>query len=320
MDPKMDETEVAVAILNCLPAKYDHLIVALNALGDDAKLTLDFTKSHLLQEEQRKSERETPQGSNTKIENAAALVGNWRNKKAGGPSGNRTEFACHRCHKPGHIARFCRSKTNYPHDATREQGSFSRGSANIVSKNAESSSDSEVCLVETSNNDPQITKWLIDSGASSHMTACKTAMSAYKMFTLIEISIGDKTKLQAIGSGRVKIEIRVTGKAKTCKISNVLHVPMLGFNLPSVSAMESNHLSKIFASGKCEIKDRMGRLVANSTKSGGVYILDTAAPAVVSGTAFPAGATMSMWHAILGHANIRGIANMWKHNTVEGLN
>jgi hypothetical protein len=57
MDAKIDETEVAMAVLNGLPSKYDHLIVALDALGDDTKLTMEFTKSRLLQEEQRKSER-----------------------------------------------------------------------------------------------------------------------------------------------------------------------------------------------------------------------------------------------------------------------
>jgi gag-polypeptide of LTR copia-type len=43
MDAKIDETEVAMAVLNGLPSKYDHLIVALDALGDDTKLTMEFT-------------------------------------------------------------------------------------------------------------------------------------------------------------------------------------------------------------------------------------------------------------------------------------
>jgi hypothetical protein len=45
MDAKIDETEVAMAVLNGLPSKYDHLIVALDALRDDAKLTTEFTKA-----------------------------------------------------------------------------------------------------------------------------------------------------------------------------------------------------------------------------------------------------------------------------------
>jgi hypothetical protein len=53
MDAKIDETEVSMAVLNGLPPKNDHLIVALDAFGDDAKLTMEFTKSHMLQEEQR---------------------------------------------------------------------------------------------------------------------------------------------------------------------------------------------------------------------------------------------------------------------------
>jgi hypothetical protein len=57
------DEEVVMAILNGLPSEYDHLIVALDAMGGDGetKLTLDVTKSRLLQGEQRKSERCGPE-------------------------------------------------------------------------------------------------------------------------------------------------------------------------------------------------------------------------------------------------------------------
>jgi hypothetical protein len=48
MDVTIDEEEVAMAVMNGLPTKYDHLIVALDTMGDDAKLTLEFTESHLM--------------------------------------------------------------------------------------------------------------------------------------------------------------------------------------------------------------------------------------------------------------------------------
>jgi hypothetical protein len=34
-EAKIDETEVAIVVFNGLPAKYDHLIVDPDALGDD---------------------------------------------------------------------------------------------------------------------------------------------------------------------------------------------------------------------------------------------------------------------------------------------
>jgi hypothetical protein len=82
MDVTIDEEEVAMAVLNGLPPKYDHLIVVLDTMGDDAKLTLQFTKSRLMQEEQRSDERELRNPSKVKTEDAA-LVGNSSEKSVG---------------------------------------------------------------------------------------------------------------------------------------------------------------------------------------------------------------------------------------------
>jgi hypothetical protein len=69
-------------------------------------------------------------------------------------------------------------------------------------------------------------EWLINSGASLHLSACKEAMCDYKPITPFDTSIGDKTKLQVVGSGQVKLEQDVQGKQKKCVIKDVLHIPM----------------------------------------------------------------------------------------------
>jgi hypothetical protein len=63
-----------------------------------------------------------------------------------------------------------------------------------------------------------------------------------KRVTPFDILIGDKTKLRVIGSGQVKLRLDVNGKAKKCTVKDVLHVPMLGYNLISISTLESNVL------------------------------------------------------------------------------
>jgi hypothetical protein len=93
-----------------------HLIVALDALGDDAKLTMELTKSRPLQEEQRKSERNMRQTSVVKGEYASALVSNTKFTKFDGTWNARGELTCHHCSKPGHIARYCRSTPNFGQD------------------------------------------------------------------------------------------------------------------------------------------------------------------------------------------------------------
>jgi Integrase core domain/GAG-pre-integrase domain len=308
---------------------YDHLIVALDALGDDAKLTMEFTKSRLLQEEQRKLERNMRQGSNAKSEHGAALVGNTRHKKFGGPSDVRGELTCHRCSKPGHIARYWRSRFNYGQDYARKvvlaldspPGPVGPGGefANVVNHEDGFSSDNEVCLVGEANGKVRNMEWLIDSEASSHMSACKEAMREYKPFTPFDISIGDKTRLQVIGSGQVKLQLNVQGKQNKCMIKDVLHVPMLSYNLLSVSAREGHGMETKFSSGECTIRNKNHLIVSLETKKEIVYELGAISCDVQSEFACTAGADLSTCHARFGHANIRGIASMWKNNVVEGF-
>ncbi len=51
---EIDDKELAMAVLNGLPERFDSLICALDALGNENDtFTLEFMKSRLLQEEQR---------------------------------------------------------------------------------------------------------------------------------------------------------------------------------------------------------------------------------------------------------------------------
>jgi hypothetical protein len=199
---------------------------------------------------------------------SSALVSNTKFKKFDGTSNARREMTCHRCSKPGHIARYCRSKPNFGQDDTRKSASLGGESANIVGQNGGSSSENKICLVGVAKDDAQNMEWLIDPGASSHMSACRESMCDYKPFTPFDISIGDKTKLQVIGSGQVKLQLSVQGQQKNCVIKNVLHVPMLGYNLLSVSAMKVYGMKTQFASGKCTIKDKNSSFAAQGTRKG----------------------------------------------------
>jgi len=63
MGVDIEDQEMAMAALNGLPASYESLIVALDAVGNDEKsFSFDIVKSRLLQEEQRALERDSSGG------------------------------------------------------------------------------------------------------------------------------------------------------------------------------------------------------------------------------------------------------------------
>lgn len=53
MESSLSDQDLSMTVLSGLSSRFEHLIVAIDAAAYDSKLTMDFAKSRLLQEEQR---------------------------------------------------------------------------------------------------------------------------------------------------------------------------------------------------------------------------------------------------------------------------
>ena len=76
--------------------------------------------------------------------------------------------------------------------------------------------------------------WLIDSGASFHMTSQRDWFSKYEEFDGGKVYLGHNSHLNIVGHGRVKIRFH-DGRVKG--IDGVLHIPGLARNLLLVSKL-----------------------------------------------------------------------------------
>ncbi|CAL2246109.1 unnamed protein product [Prunus armeniaca] len=74
-------------------------------------------------------------------------------------------------------------------------------------------------------------KWYLDSGCSNHMTGNKSAFVNFKHTNNSEVRIGDGGKLVAKGCEDI-LFLSKSGEQK--RISNVLYVPDLNYNLLSM--------------------------------------------------------------------------------------
>jgi hypothetical protein len=82
--------------------------------------------------------------------------------------------------------------------------------------------------------------WIVDSGASSHMTFCReSSLLNYKTIVVKDINQGNGSSIQAIGMGDVKIPLNSGSKINTVLLRDVLFVPDLKVNLLSVSRLSS---------------------------------------------------------------------------------
>ncbi|CDF39897.1 unnamed protein product [Chondrus crispus] len=209
MSVEIDDKEIAMAVLNGLPPRFDNLIVALDALGNEDKVFgLDFVKSRLLQEEQRESMKT----ASTTSPHAPALVNRMP---------IRRDMRCTNCNRHGHTAARCWGKDvngrrPAPPDGFRSRNPGMKPSA-FKAVNAGS--------------------WLVDSGCSAHITFDRSLFVTYEQMQSGAVEMGTKARANVAGRGEVEFMLNVNGSPHPCKLSNVLHVPDFGYSLLSVSQM-----------------------------------------------------------------------------------
>ena len=147
-------------------------------------------------------------------------------------------------------------------------------------------------------------KWLIDSGATSHMTRSKELLFNYHKFEKRErVSLRDGQTVEAIGTGDVCLSmIFKVSKQKSCVMRNGLYIPKLACNLFSVRAAGSKSNVVMFGEKKCWIKERKGRLVGMGSLINKLYQLDSE-PAIEECASLPSQKRniYDLWHQRFGH-------------------
>ncbi|CDF39892.1 unnamed protein product [Chondrus crispus] len=285
MSVEIDDKEIAMAVLNGLPPRFDNLIVALDALGNEDKVFgLEFVKSRLLQEEQRESMKTASASS----PHAPALVNRMP---------IRRDMKCTNCNRHGHTAAHCWGKDVNGRRPAPPDGFRSRNTA-LKPKNRAANARS----------------WLVDSGCSAHITFDRSLFVTYEQMQSGSVEMGTKARANVAGRGEVELMLNVNGSPHPCKLSNVLHVPDFGYSLLSVTQMVSKGLQVSFENEKYRVTTGP-TVVATASQVGDLYILD-----VMNETFSSHVVTMQTLHERMAHVNVQGIASMIHNNVVSGIN
>ena len=113
-----------------------------------------------------------------------------------------------------------------------------------------------------------IPEWIIDSGASRHLTANRNLLEEYISIQPTAITIGNGKEIKALGQGNITIPT----SSGTILLAGVLHVPDIGTNLISVASIVDQGFRVEFSKTCCTV--RRGTTVQGIGKrEGNIYYL-----------------------------------------------
>lgn len=125
--------------------------------------------------------------------------------------------------------------------------------------------------------------WIIDSGATCHMTSNKCLLDCFKPFnTQRKVKVANGESLDIVGYGTTKLSDRLI-------LTHVLFVPKLDCNLISVRKLMENNCWTLFTPLKCyflsplssgfqekALKEKMDKgMIGSASLQDGLYFLDT---------------------------------------------
>lgn len=142
------------------------------------------------------------------------------------------------------------------------------------------------------------TSWIIDTGATNHMTGSLDILKDKRKITACPVGMPNGNQVLATDEGSTELDDNLV-------LSNVLYVPGLSCSLISVSQIiDENDCVAVFSKNMCVLQDRTSKMLigAGERKDGLYYFRNKLRVKAhkVNGTG-----SLELWHARLGHPSLK---------------
>ncbi|KAF7825202.1 Retrovirus-related Pol polyprotein from transposon TNT 1-94 [Senna tora] len=317
-DYKIVENERAELLLQSLPDSYDQLIINITNNNTADHLTFDDVAGAILEEESRRKNKEDRSGSSKQAEALTMTRGRSMERDSSGSHGQgrsksrrRKNVQCYNCGKRGHLKKDCwniKKNTEKSPEVKSSQGCV-----------ASTSDDGEILAVIGSEGGKQLTDvWIIDSGATWHMTSKRDWFCTYEPISGGSVFMGNDHALEIAGIGTVKLQM-YDGTVQT--IQGVRHVKGLKKNLLSIGQLDDLRCKTYTEGGILKVMKGALVVMKGEKIKSNLYVLmgDTLQKAEASVATSNQEETSMMWHLKLGHMSERGLKVLAERNLLHGL-
>lgn len=262
----LDESLQIAMIFRSVPPSYRSLVQSLQCRAD-ADWTVALVKARLLDEYNQRRERSDVLSNDMKAMKLDA-------------SEKRTEKLCYFCKQPGHFRKHCKKLQSMKNTCGDEKKQQHRKDDNHRGGNpkakqahdaAGAGAGGSVCFMA---GDAMPDCWVIDSGATRHMTSDRSFFKSMDDSdnSRVTLADGNKTKVCGVGEGVVFGE-NGRGERVEVTLKNVLYVPGLDGGLISVSQLAAKGFVAKFGASSCEILNANGESVVVGDKVSNLYRL-----------------------------------------------
>lgn len=319
------DEEVATSVLEGLPSEYDTIVTFLTTTNE--ALDLDIILAKLLTVEQRIGK---PEGD------TMAFLSHKPGVVRKQPASSRK---CWYCGISGHVIADCRKKRYDDSHAGSSSNAFGPGSygSNDNRGNRHAMQGSSYVKKRSPTHhgaalsawSEGVQEWVLDSGASHHVTNDIKNLTRIKDQDLARattIKFGNNTMESAAAVGDVELDTYIAslGFWQRIILQDVLFVPTASDNMLSVRRATKNGAQLAFSGDSCLIKLR-GEVIAEASGSSGIYHI-YAVPCECEGGADAAvmatSSTVSpqLWHRRFGHLGYDNLVRLARDNMVRGMN
>jgi hypothetical protein len=158
--------------------------------------------------------------------------------------------------------------------------------------------------------------WVLDTGATNHMTGCQSAFSNLHQNIHGTVKFEDGSVVQTKGVGTILFQCK---NGEHHAFAGVYFIPRLTTNIISVGQLEKGGFQTIIDGGVMRIRDIAGHLLAMVNWSANrLYILNVELASPVC-LVMKGAECVWLWHIKFGHLNFSTMRKLAREGMVHGL-